>query len=70
MGTQKIQVIGFLPWLVRWACRAGIGDLCSALAALVGPVQKYFYLSRTLYHFVCPHRPASRAGSRAGSPVS
>ncbi len=30
---------GVLPWLVRWTCRAGARDLCSALAALVGPVQ-------------------------------
>jgi hypothetical protein len=30
---------GVLTWLVRWACRAGTRDFCSALAALVGPVQ-------------------------------
>jgi hypothetical protein len=39
---------GILPWLVRWACRAGKKDFYSALAALVGPVQ------RTLFHFIIP----------------
>ena len=29
---------GVLPWLVRWACRAGTRDFCSALADLVGPL--------------------------------
>jgi hypothetical protein len=47
-------------WAWGWACRAGT-RVCSALAALVGPVQN---------NFLCPHRPASRAGSRAGSPIS
>jgi hypothetical protein len=31
-----------LPWLDRWACRAGKIDLCFALAALVSPVQNIF----------------------------
>ncbi len=39
MGTQRVQIKGILPWLVRWACRACIRDVCSALAALVGQVQ-------------------------------
>ncbi len=30
---------GVIPWLVRWGGRAGTRDFCSALAALVGPVQ-------------------------------
>ncbi len=34
------------------------------------PSTKYFLLHRTLFEFFCPHRPASWAGSRAGSPVS
>jgi hypothetical protein len=34
------------------------------------PSTKYFSPHRTLFHFLCPHRPASKAGSRAGSPVS
>ncbi len=39
------------------------------MSAILGPVQIIFSL--TLHYFkVCPHRPASWAGSRAGSPVS
>jgi hypothetical protein len=36
---------GVLPWLVRWARRAGTRDLCAALFALVGPVQNFFVLT-------------------------
>jgi hypothetical protein len=41
---------GLLPWLVRWACRAGT-NLCSALAALVGRVENIFFL--TVHYFNC-----------------
>ncbi len=58
------------PWLVRWVCYAGTRDSWPALAALGGPVQKYFFSHRTLFYFLCPHRPASWAGGRAGLPVS
>ncbi len=59
------------PSLVnRWACHARTIDFCSALAAEVGPEYKIFFPHRTLFHFFCPHRPASWTGSRAGSPVS
>jgi hypothetical protein len=33
-----------LPWMVRWACRADKRDFCSALAALVSPVQNILFL--------------------------
>jgi hypothetical protein len=45
-----------------------------SLGWFVGPVQLIFVLSwlffpnRTLFQFICLHRPASWAGSRAGSP--
>ncbi len=45
MGTQRVQMTRVLSWLVRWACRAGTRDLCSALAALVGLVQNIFCTS-------------------------
>jgi hypothetical protein len=45
MGTQRGQMAGALSWLVRWACRAGTRDFCSALAALVGLVQKICFLA-------------------------
>jgi hypothetical protein len=38
-----------LPWLVRLGGRAGTRDFCSALAALVGPVQNICFL--TVYYF-------------------
>jgi hypothetical protein len=42
----------------------------SALAAQVGPVQNIIFLTVHYFNFLCPHHPASRAGSRAGSPIS
>ncbi len=54
---------GVLPWLAPWASHAGTRDFLTALAALLGPAQNIF--SPTL----CPLRPASSAGCRAGSPV-
>jgi hypothetical protein len=33
---SKSTNVRFLPWLVRWACRARTRDFRSALAALVG----------------------------------
>jgi hypothetical protein len=69
MGTQRVQMKGGLPWLVRLALRAGTKDFCPALAVLVGPVQNIFFSHRTLFQFICPHRSVSWTGSRAGSPV-
>ncbi len=34
------------------------------------PNTKLYFPHRTLFQFLCSHRPASWAGSRAGSPVS
>jgi hypothetical protein len=44
-------VLSLLGWGrgVRWACRAGTGDFCSALAALVGLVQNVCFL--TMHYF-------------------
>ncbi len=57
--------------LIRWACRAGTKSFYSALAALDGQVKTFFFtLYCTLFQILCPHCPASWAGSRAGSPVS
>ncbi len=58
-----------LPWLVILARRAGTRDFFPALAALVSPVQNFFP-HRTLFQFVCPHRPSTWAVRRAGPPVS
>jgi hypothetical protein len=59
MGTQRVQMKGVLPWLVRWACRAGTRAFCSALAALVGPVH------RTLFQFNSTVPIAQQAGQAA-----
>ncbi len=61
---------GILPWLVRWACHVGTRDFYFALGALVSPVQNIFSSPYTIFQILCPNRPASWAGSRAGSPVS
>jgi hypothetical protein len=49
MGTQRVQMKGVLPWLVRWTRRAGTIDFCHALAALVSPVQNIIFLTSTFY---------------------
>ncbi len=63
---------GVLPWLVRLACRAGTIEFYPAfLAALVPPKSTILHFPhRTLFHFYKSRRPATWAGSRAGSPVS
>jgi hypothetical protein len=45
MGTYRVKMKGVIPWLVRWACRAGTRDFYPALAALVRPVQNIFFLT-------------------------
>jgi hypothetical protein len=56
MGTQRVQLKVALPWLARWARRAGTRDIDPALAALVTgqPSTKYVFPHRTLFHLVCP----------------
>jgi hypothetical protein len=45
---------GVLPWLVRWARRAGTVDFCLALAALVRPVKNSIFLTANLLTFLGP----------------
>jgi hypothetical protein len=47
-------MIGILPWLVRWARRAGTRDFFPALAALVGPVYKIFFNNYLTYQSPSP----------------
>jgi hypothetical protein len=68
-GTQRLQMKGVLSWLLCWAFRDGTIGFCSALAALVGSVQKNFFSHRTLFQILCPHRPTIWAGILAGSPI-
>jgi hypothetical protein len=53
----------FLGYLVRWDCRAGTRDYCSALATLVGPVQNIFSSSYTFSILLSPS--AQQAGLAA-----
>ncbi len=55
-------------FLVRWACRYKRFLFC--LGCPSRPCTKYFFPQQTLFQFLYPHRPASWAGNRAGSPVS
>jgi hypothetical protein len=53
---------GVSPWLLRWALCAGTRDFCSALAALVGPVQNIFFLNVHYFNsFVHIARQAGQA---------
>jgi hypothetical protein len=70
MGAHRVQIKEALPWFFRWALRAGTGDFCPALAALVGPVKNIFCLAVHYFNLFFPTAPASWAGSRAGSPFS
>jgi hypothetical protein len=63
MGTQSVQMKGVLPWLIRWACRAGPRDFCPALAALVGPVRNIFFLTVHYFNSIVPI--AQKAGQAA-----
>jgi hypothetical protein len=63
MGTQRVQMKGVPPWLVRWACRAGIRYFSSALAALIGPDQNIFLL--TVHYFNSFVPIAQQAGKPA-----
>ncbi len=62
----KRSFLGF----VLWARCAGTIDFCPAMAALVMPSKKYYFSHRPLFHFISLYRPATWAGSCAGSPVS
>jgi hypothetical protein len=61
MRTQREQMKGVDPWLVRWACRAGTRDFCSAFIALVGPEQKMFLLTVHFQFFGPIAQQAGRA---------
>ncbi len=63
MGTQRVQIKGLLLWLVRFACRAGRRDFCSALAALVGPLQTILFLTVHYFNSLVPI--AQKAGQAA-----
>ncbi len=61
MGTQRGQIIGVLPWLVRWTHRAGTIDFCPALAVLVSPVLNIIFLTFSLYYCLSPGKLGRQA---------
>ncbi len=59
MGTQRAQMKGSLPWMVNLnlSCRYKRFLLC--LGCCSRPHTKYFFPHRTVFQFLCPHRPAA-----------
>ncbi len=62
------------PSLVSLVCSQGLSCQYKRILSRLGcsnqPGTKHFFPHRTLFHFICPHRSATWAGSRAWSPVS
>jgi hypothetical protein len=52
--VRRNRVKEVLSWLFRWARRAATLDFCSALAALVSPVQDISYLTAPFFTFLIP----------------
>jgi hypothetical protein len=58
MGTQRVQMNGVLPLLIRWAHRAGTRYFI--LPWLLYSAQyKIFFPHCTLFQFMCRHCPAT-----------
>jgi hypothetical protein len=72
MGTQRVQMNGVLPWLVRWTRRAGTIDIFFCLGCSSQPSTKYYFLTAHFFTLLVPIalQPGYWAGRRAGSPVS
>ncbi len=54
MGTQRGQMKGVLPCLVRWSLHAGTRDFCPAWVARVSTVQNIFSSSYTISIHLSP----------------
>jgi hypothetical protein len=54
METQGIHIKEVLSWFFCWARRAAALVFCSALAALVSPVQDISYLTAPFFTFLIP----------------
>jgi hypothetical protein len=70
MGTQRGQMIGVLPLLLRWTRHAGTCRFLSCLGCSSQPSIQYYFPRRTLFHCLSRHRPATWAVRRAGPPIS
>ncbi len=56
IGTERVQMIGVLTWLIHWVLLV----FCPALAALVDPEQKFFFL--TVHYSIHVYPIAQQAG--------
>ncbi len=68
-GTQRVHAYESGPFFVGslcLSCRYKRFLFCLG-CSIVGSVQNIFFPNRTLFQFMCPHRQATWAGSRAGS---
>jgi hypothetical protein len=54
MGTQRVQLKGDLPRLIRWSRRAGAREFYTALAALGSPVQNTFFFNVHYFNVCVP----------------
>jgi hypothetical protein len=54
MGTYEVQMIGALPWLVRWARRAGRRDFYPTFGALISAEQNIFFSPHTFSLYMSP----------------
>ncbi len=71
VGTQRVQMKGVLPCLIRSGCFEGTRYFYPTLAGLVGLIQSIFFL--IVHFFISFHLsplPSTWAGCHAGSPVS
>jgi hypothetical protein len=69
--SKSINVRGpSLVGFVGLSCQCQYKRFLVSLGCSSQPSTKYFFPRCTLFQCLCPHRPASWAGSRAGSPVS
>ncbi len=66
MGAQGVHVKGVLPWLGRWVCRAGTRDFCPALAALIGPVRNFVFLTVHYFNSFVPIAQQARQATLLG----
>jgi hypothetical protein len=58
----KLRQMGYkwkVPWLIHWAHGASSRYFYPAEPARVSAVQNIFFPHRTLFHFMCPHHPAT-----------
>ncbi len=54
---------GILPWLVRWTCRSGTIDFCTASASIVSMVQNIIFFT---IHFFTLLVPIAQQPGQAG----